>query len=190
MSDNDDQALAFETLVAPCERQVYFTCLGMMGNAQDAQDCAQETLVKAFRGFSGFRNDAKVSTWLYSIATRCCTDALRRRHEAVSLEQLQEEGFDPPGDDPSPYLQLEAGERRRLLREALQRLPYEHRQPVVLCDLQGLSYDEAAQALGIPLGTVKSRLSRARTALKNILSKNAELFQLRARPTDERRDDK
>lgn len=190
MTEKEDQARAFETLVAPCERHVYFTCLGMMGNKQDAEDCAQETFIKAFRGFSGFRRDAKVSTWLYSIAARCCTDALRRRQETFSLEQLQEEGFDPPGDDPSPYLRLESGERLRLLREALQRLPYEHRQPVVLCDLQGLSYEEAAHALGIPLGTVKSRLNRARIALKNILSANAELFRLPVRPTDERRDDK
>ena len=190
MADRDDQAQAFEKLAAPCERQIYFTCLGMMGNMQDAQDCAQETLLKAFRGFSSFRHDAKASTWLYSIATRCCTDALRKRHETTSLEQLQEEGFDPPGDDPSPYLQLESNERKRLLREALQQLPYDHRQPVVLCDLQGLSYDEAAQALDLPLGTVKSRLNRARAALKNILTKNAELFQVNARPTDERREDK
>lgn len=190
MTDSSDQARAFEDLVAPCERQVYFTCLGMMGNEQDAQDCAQETLLKAYRGFVDFRKDSKVSTWLYTIATHCCTDALRRRHETISLEQLQDEGFDPPGDAPSPYLELEASERRRLLREALQQLPYEHRQPIVLCDLQGLSYEEAAQALALPLGTVKSRLNRARAALKSILSKNAELFLLKTRPTDERRRDK
>ncbi len=190
MADRSDQARVFEDLVAPCERQVYFTCLGMMGNAQDAQDCAQETLLKAFKGFGDFRKDAKVSTWLYTIAARCCTDALRRRHETISLERLQDEGFDPPGDAPSPYLALEASERKRLLREALQQLPYEHRQPIVLCDLQGLSYEEAAQALALPLGTVKSRLNRARAALKGLLSKNAELFVLKTRPTDERREDK
>ena len=190
MAERDYSSQTFEKLVAPCERQVYFTCLGMMGNAQDAQDCAQETMLKAFLGFAGFKGEAKVSTWLYSIATRCCTDALRRRHETISLEQLQEDGFDPPGDAPSPYLQLEAGERKRLLREALQQLPCEHRQPIVLCDLQGLSYEEAAQALDLPLGTVKSRLNRARASLKNTLSKNAELFSLKTRPTDERREDK
>lgn len=190
MADRRDQAQTFEDLVAPCERQVYFTCLSMMGNAQDAQDCAQETLLKAFKGFSNFRKDAKVSTWLYTIATRCCTDALRRRHETISLQQLQEEGFDPPGDAPSPYLELEVSERKRLLREALQQLPYEHRQPLVLCDLQGLSYEEAGKALALPLGTVKSRLNRARAALKNILLKNAELFMQRTRPTDEGREGK
>jgi RNA polymerase sigma-70 factor (ECF subfamily) len=190
MPDRSDQARVFEDLVAPCERQVYFICLGMMGNEQDAQDCAQETMFKAYRGFANYRKESKVSTWLYTISTRCCTDALRRRHEAVSLEQLQDEGFDPPGDTPSPYLALEASERKRLLREALQQLPFDHRQTIVLCDLQGLTYEETALALVLPLGTVKSRLNRARAALKIILLKNSELFSLKTRPNDERREDK
>ena len=67
---------AFEQAVAPYERQVYFTCLRMMGNRQDAEDCAQEAMLKAYKNFSSFRGDSKLSTWLYTIATRCCTVTL------------------------------------------------------------------------------------------------------------------
>ena len=84
-------AQAFEAAVAPYERQVYFTCLRIMGNPQDAEDCAQEAMLKAYHAFAGFRGDSKASTWLYTIATRCCMDALRRRREVVSLDSL--DGF-------------------------------------------------------------------------------------------------
>lgn len=185
----DHSARAFEALVAPYERQVYFVCLRMMGNPEDAQDCAQEALLKAFRAFSSFRGEAKVSTWLYTIATRCCTDALRKRRDVVSLEQLRDEGFELDSDEPSPYLQLEWAERRRLLEEALGGLNADQRQAVVLCDLQGLSYEEAAQALDCPLGTLKSRINRARASLKRQLSAGGELFLDQSRLNGERRED-
>lgn len=183
-------AQAFEAAVAPWERQVYFTCLRIMGNRQDAEDCAQEAMLKAYQAFSGFRGESKVSTWLYTIAARCCMDALRRRRDMVSLDSLREVGWEAEGDKPSPYLQLEQAERRRLLGEAIGRLPAEHRLVLTLCDLQGMSYEEAARAMDCALGTVKSRLSRARAGLKQLLTADGELFHDNMRPMDEGRESK
>lgn len=179
----------FTALAAPYERQVYYLCLRTMGNRQDAEDCAQEAMLKAFRAFGRFRGESKLSTWLYTIAARCCTDALRKRKELDSLELLQEEGFEQASDAPSPYLRLEEAERKRLLGEALGHLPAPQRQVLVLCDLQGLSYEEAANALDCPVGTIRSRLSRARRELRRLLSAEGELFQGDLRPNDERRED-
>lgn len=184
------RAEAFEQLVAPYERQVYFTCLRIMGNRQDAEDAAQESLLKAFRAFDGFRGEAKVSTWLYTIATRCCLDILRGHRKIISLETLQEEGWEAPSEVPSPYLQMETAERKRLLEAALTLLPDDQRAAIVLCDLQGLSYEEAAQALEAPLGTIKSRINRGRLSLKRHLSASGELFTAEDSLNDERRETK
>lgn len=188
MAANESSADRFIRLVSPHERQLYFLCYHMMGNQQDAEDCAQEAMLKAYRAFDRFRGDSKLSTWLYTIASRVCTDLLRKRKELVSLDSLREEGFEASSDEPSPYLSLEAGERRRLLQEAIQRLPAQQRQVVVLCDLNGLSYEEAAAALDCPVGTVRSRLSRGRQELKRILSQDRELFVQDLRPNVERRE--
>ena len=177
---------AFEEAAAPHERQIYFTCLRMMRNPQDAEDCAQEAMLKAFKSFSAFRGKSKFSTWLYTIAVRCCMDALRVRKNDLSLNELQEAGWEKADEGPSPYLQLETAERKRALERGISRLPDDQRFALVLCDLQGMSYDEAASAMECPVGTVKSRLNRARAALKNILSCDPELFSSLQRPNDER----
>ena len=167
----------FETLAAQAEKQVYTTCLHMMGNAQDAMDCAQETMLRAYRSFSSFRKEARFSTWITRIAMNVCSDELRRRRPAVSLDQMREEaGFDPPSKEKSPYAQLEEKERLALLRKALGELPEDVRQLIVLRDIKGLSYDEIAAILSLPLGTVKSRISRARDKLAEKLKQSAELF--------------
>ena len=182
------QADAFEQLAAPCEQQVYFTCLRMVGSREDAEDCAQETMLRAFRAYSSFRGDAKFSTWLHTIATRVCMDFLRSKKGVISLDALQDAGWEKADDSPSPYLSLEESVRKELLENALQQLPDHARAAVVLCDLQGLSYEETAHALDIPVGTLRSRLSRARNALQKILSQQAELFLSTPRPIDERRE--
>ncbi|NLA53460.1 MAG: sigma-70 family RNA polymerase sigma factor [Clostridiales bacterium] len=188
MSLSADQAKSFEAAVAPFERQVFFTCLGMMGNSQDAQDCAQETMLKAYRSYGKFRGESKLSTWLYTIASRCCLDALNKNKEIVSLEALREKGWEKEDPAPSPYLQLEESERKHSLRRAISLLNSEQQQVIVLCDLQGLSYAEAAEIIDCPVGTVKSRLNRARIALKDILTAKTELFSANESLIDERRE--
>lgn len=183
-------AQRFEELVIPLEKKVYYTCLQLMRNREDAEDCAQEALLKAFRNFHTFRAEAQFSTWLYTIVTRVCMDALRRRREIYSLDLLREEGFEIPSDEAEMYLKLEEAERKAALTAGIQELPPDFRAALVLVDLQGLPYQEAAQALGVPEGTVKSRVSRARKALYNILLTKRELFPQNHRLNGERRESK
>ena len=167
----------FERLASEHERQVYATCYHMMGNREDALDCAQETMLRAFRAFDSFRRDAQFSTWICRIAMNVCIDALRKRRDALSLDALREEtGFDVKDDAPGAYARLEERERKRLLQEGLAALPPEMRQMIVMRDVQGLSYEEVARMLELPLGTVKSRINRAREKLSAILKKSSELF--------------
>ncbi|MBQ9264447.1 MAG: sigma-70 family RNA polymerase sigma factor [Clostridia bacterium] len=168
---------SFETLAAQAEGQVYKTCYHMMGNAEDAADCAQEAMLRAYRAFPSFRRDAEFFTWITRIALNVCTDALRKRRNVVSLDALrQEQGFDPPDEGKSAYVQLEEKERLLLLRQALAQLPEDARQLIVLRDFRSMSYEEIAAVTGAPLGTVKSRISRAREKLSQLLKKSSELF--------------
>ena len=167
----------FERLAGESERQVYAVCYHMMGSREDAQDCAQETMLRAFKAFGSFRRDASFSTWITRIAMNVCTDALRKRRPVTSLDVMRDDtNFDLPDAGPTAYAQLEQKERVRLLREGLDELPEEMRQIIVLRDMRGMSYEEIAETLELPLGTVKSRVNRAREKLSGILQKSSELF--------------
>lgn len=166
----------FETAAAENEKKVYRTCLTMLGQREDAEDCLQETMLRAYRAYPSFDGRAKLSTWFYRIAVNACIDYIRKRKPLVSLDAMRDEGFDAGDAKQNTYLSLEESERKRLLTEALQRLPEDARALIVLRDVQGLSYEEAAQALSLPLGTIKSRLNRAREKLSHLLLKDAELF--------------
>ena len=181
MSEQRDLALArngdtaaFERLVTPCEPMLWRLCWQLMGTREDAQDAAQEAMLKAWRSLGSYRGDAAFSTWLYQVATRCCLDALRRRKRsaAESVEALQEEGYEPRDTQPLPEEEVARRLEREALRRALNSLPDEQRVPLVLCAVEGRSYEEAAAALELPLGTVKSRVSRAREQLRKILAEN------------------
>ena len=167
----------FEYLAGENERQVYAVCYHMMGNREDARDCAQETMLRAFRAFDSFRRDSMFSTWITRIAMNVCTDELRKRRPVISLDQAREEkGLDIPDEAPTAYARLEEKERLRLLREAMNQLPEDARQMIVLRDMRGMSYDDIAEVMDVPLGTVKSRVSRAREKLSAILKQSSELF--------------
>lgn len=170
------KAEAFEELAAMHERAVYFLCLRMMGSREDALDCAQEAMLNAYRAFDRYCGDRQGKAWFLRIAHNVCIDALRRRKAVVSLDTLRAEGFDPADTRQlSPYAQLEQKERMALLRRAVAELPEEQRSVMVLRDFQDLSYDEIGEMLQIPLGTVKSRLKRARAKIKQILCEKTEL---------------
>jgi len=167
---------AFEALAAQHEQAVYFLCLRMMGNREDALDCAQEAMLNAYRAFDRFKMDGLGKAWFLRIAHNVCIDELRKRRNVVSLDSLREEGFDPADHVTlSPYAQLEKKERHALLHQAVSQLPDDQKAVMVLRDFQDLSYDEIVEALNIPLGTVKSRLKRAREKIKQILSEKTEL---------------
>jgi RNA polymerase sigma-70 factor (ECF subfamily) len=135
-------------------------------------DMMQEAYLKAFRGFSGFRGEAQVGTWLYRIVYNTCLDRLRseRRTREVSLESLTEswEGAEAAGDP------AETAPGKADLATALTLLPPEQRAAVLLVDATGFSYDEAADVLSVPPGTVASRLNHARSALRTTLAEGSD----------------
>ena len=170
------QTHTFEELAERFERELYLTCYGMLGRREDAADALQETMLRAWRGFRGFRGEAQWRTWFHRIAVNTCIDMLRKRKPEASLNTMAEEGFDPPDERVSVSGEVEAGERRRRLRQAINRLDEKDRTLIVLRDVRGLAYEDLARILRLPQGTVKSRLNRAREKLRRILSEDPELF--------------
>jgi RNA polymerase sigma-70 factor (ECF subfamily) len=156
---------AFEELVTVYQHRVFGIALRMLGNRAEAEEIAQETFLRAHRALGEFRGEARLGTWLYAIASRLCLNRLgsgRRRHERsdeMALSQAPAEGADAAGA-------LERDELQAALREAVAALPEDRRIVVVLRDLEGLSYEDVAEILGLPLNTVRSRLHRARLDLK------------------------
>lgn len=160
---------AFESLVREYQSRLYHTCLRMMADPEDARDMAQDILVKVWRSLPSFKGESSFSTWLYRIAVNTCLDELRRRKKAAhaSVEALAESGWEP--SDPEAEHLLELALNRDLLQKALQRLPDDFRTVIVLRDVNGLSYEEIAQIIDCPIGTVRSRLNRARKNMAKIL---------------------
>ncbi len=167
----DGDANAFEDLVAAYEKNVYNLALRMTGNAQDAEDMAQEAFVKAYTSLPGFRGDSKFSVWLYRIVSNVCLDFLRRqnRRPASSLSLEDEDGeesqMDIPDESQSPEQLLERSLTQEAVQRGLQSLSEEQRQILLLREIQGLSYEEIAETLDLEAGTVKSRIFRARKKL-------------------------
>ena len=176
MDTTRSQPEEFEKLILPYEKKIYFTCLHMMGNVSDAQDCAQEAILRAFRAYGRFRNSAKFSTWIFRITNNVCVDALRKRHLDVSFDEIRQNGYDPPSDAPSAFDRMEESTRKEKIRQAMMKVPKALRIVLILRDLHGLSYDEIASSLKIPSGTVKSRINRAREKLLSILASDTELL--------------
>lgn len=177
----------FESQLLACERQIYSTCLHILCNEEDAKDCMQDAILKAYRAYWGFLHRSKFSTWLTRIAVHTCMDFLRRKKPTASLDALMDDGFEAEHPEPTPYEKMEAQARIQKLRAALQQLNEDMRLPIVLCDMQGMAQKEAAAMLHIPLGTLKSRQARARVMLLKILSIDRELFEGQSRLMDEGR---
>ena len=156
---------SFNRLVELYQSQIYNLTYRVTGNHEDAGDAAQDAFVRAFQALSRFRQEAAFSTWLYRIATNAALDLVRRRPAVPPVEL--------PADHPAPNdpeAEVHRREVSRRVHAAVGQLPVEYRAVVVLRDLQGLAYDEIAKTLDIPVGTVRSRLSRGRDALKALLT--------------------
>ena len=162
---------AFEKLVLAYEKNVYNIALRMTGNSEDASDMTQEAFIKAYNSLQSFRGDSKFSVWLYRIATNVCLDFLRSRSRkpTVSLSVEDNDGdnveLEVADESQSPELLLDRQMTRESVRRGLETLTPEYRQILLLREIQGLSYDEISQALGLEVGTVKSRIFRARKKL-------------------------
>ena len=170
---------AFNLLVEQYQRLVYNLALRMLGNAEAAEDTSQDTFLSAYKAIGGFRGGS-FKSWVLRIAANSCHDKMRvaRRYRVVSLDTLMLELDDLPqsnnNESPEDYaLRRELG---RFLNDGLTHLPEDQRLVVVLSDVQGLSYEEVAQVAGCSLGTVKSRLNRGRTRLRDFLLQREELL--------------
>ena len=171
---------AFNTLVLRHQDAAYGLALRFLGSREAAEDATQEAMIRAYRGIRSFRGE-RFRSWLLSIVANAARDELRRRKRRPqrSLDAARDDpdapSIDPPDRGPSPEAEAERGELRRALERALLELPEQWRLVVILSDVQGLAYEEIADSFGIPVGTVKSRLSRARGRLRDILRASGEL---------------
>lgn len=172
---------AFNILFSRYQTQVINIAYGMLSSREDAYDAAQEVFVRVYKSIGSFKEQSSFATWLYRITTNICSDILRKRQKntnIVSINQALNENkdLDIKDNSPTPEESMELSERQRAVREAISELREEYRVIITLCDIEGLCYDEIAETLNIPSGTVKSRINRARNALRKILIKKRELF--------------
>jgi len=162
---------AWELVVGRYKRKVFHIAYKFTGRHDDAEDLTQEIFLKVFRSLEKFNRDADFSTWLSSVARNFCIDHYRasKREKEVLVEDLVAFDLAPASTGSSPHRALEDRDRRSFLLRGLEALPDKLREAVVLRDLQGLSYQEMADRLGLPEGTVKSRINRGREELSRLL---------------------
>lgn len=163
-------AVAFEELVRGHQHKLYGVALRMLGNAAEAEEATQEAFLRAHGALREFRGEARLGTWLYAIVSRLCLTRLASSDRRV-LRQGEEGLLRLRHPGRGPESAAEQGELDAALHRAIAELPDDRRMVVVLRDLEGLSYEEVAQALGLELGTVRSRLHRARMDLKGKLER-------------------
>jgi len=168
----DGDISAFEEVVLKYQDKIYNLCRHMLQNAHDAEDAAQDVFVKAYQNLNRFKPEASLLTWLYRIAINTCID-YRRKPFFESLFKSSKEGdefvVDSPADSPSPERLYESKQISNAIQLALDRLSEKLRTVIVLKEIEGFSYHEIAEILDISTGTVKSRISRAREELKELL---------------------
>ena len=172
---------AFEALVTAYQKQIYNLTLRYVSSPEDAADLTQEAFLRAYRSLDSFRGDSRFSVWLYRLTTNICIDFLRSRGRGsassltVENEDEEIEELDVPDERFEPQKELERRELQRAVRDGLASLSEDAREIVVLRELQGLSYAEIGERLGLEAGTVKSRLFRARKTLCDYLRESGNL---------------
>jgi RNA polymerase sigma-70 factor, ECF subfamily len=170
---------AFREIVETYGDRVYNLIYRMLGNREEAEDVSQEVFITVFKSIDSFRGDSKFSTWLYRIAVNHCKNRIKylaRRHDRDQSEYDEEALRDQavgtttaPNPSPRPDKQLEGVELEQIMQRCIAQLEEEHRLVIVLRDVEDLSYDEICAITNLPTGTVKSRLHRARLALKKMM---------------------
>lgn len=168
----------FEVLVRKYEKKMMTIAYRLVGEYEDASEVVQDAFVSAYRALNRFEGKARFSTWLYRIVVNCAKNRVRQRseqggRESVSLDGLGTEdgflSFEVASGEPSALERLEKRDLQRDVQECINRLGIDFREVIVLRDIQGLSYEEIGDVLGLADGTVKSRLSRGREMVKNCL---------------------
>ena len=176
--------LAFNEVVRAHGDKVFSLVYRMIGNRAEAEDLAQEVFVTVFKTVDTFRSESKFTTWLLRIAANHCKNRIkylsRRRTDGGGLDDMPEEKMADvgralvQGHIDGPDVMLEAAELERLMQEAITTLDEEHRLLIVLRDVEELSYEEIGEVAGLPEGTIKSRLHRARMAIKEYLARRTK----------------
>jgi RNA polymerase sigma-70 factor (ECF subfamily) len=170
---------AFDSLVLRHKDRVFNLCYRLLGDYEEANDSAQETFIKVYGSLKKFRFESAFYTWLYRIAVNTCknklkSSAFRQKMKMVPVDNPVSGNRSQPGreiqdESQSPAMELEKKERMRVIQEAINALPPEQKEVVTLRDIEGFSYEEVAEITGFNLGTVKSRLARARQDLRKKL---------------------
>lgn len=175
---------AFDELVLRYQNKIYTLSFRYMGNEDDAYDMAQEAFIKAYRSLRSFKGDSTFGTWMYRITTNVCLDELRRRKRRIIPLSLDEPLATREGDevekeiaDPSPAADIiyEQKEFSQYIQAVLNQIKPEHKTTIILRDMMELTYEEIAEVLNCSVGTVKSRLSRARNILRKKLADREHL---------------
>jgi RNA polymerase sigma-70 factor (ECF subfamily) len=176
MRCQEDDCEAFDEIVTRYKDGIYNYVWRMVSNREDAEDLAQEVFVRAFAAIKTFRREANLRTWLYKIASNLCVDRYRRagleKQWIIPLEREQNDSvrsMDIPDHSNDPRRSFERSELQAEVQKALLKLPEKLRSAIILFDLEGLSYEEIADAMGCPIGTVKSRIFNARMKLRGLL---------------------
>lgn len=169
---------AFEQLVNKYEARLYSVALRMCGNREDAQDCLQDAMLRIYRSLDRFKGQSAFSTWAYRITMNTCLDELRRRRSraATSLDALLETGWDPAAETVTPEDAAISAEQRRELEAAIANLPEDMRSAIILREMHDMTYEEISEALDTNIGTVKSRISRGRERLRQLINGRPGLF--------------
>lgn len=172
-------AEAFGTLVERHERRMYNLALRMTGREEDARDATQEAFLTALRKLSSFRGEAAFTTWMHRVTVNACYDLLRKRRRAPLLDRGQDERERGPEPPPAPD-HAESSDLSMDVQRALLEVPEDFRTVMILHDVQDLPYEQVAAIVGVPVGTVKSRLHRGRVALARAMGLTAS--EVRERP--------
>lgn len=175
----EDDCEAFDEIVARYKDGIYNYIWRMISNRDDAEDLAQEVFVRAYSSIKRFKSESNLRTWLYKIASNLCIDKYRRsgleKRIFTSMETESDDGEgqvtrEIPDDAYDPQLLYQTEEIKQQVHIAISKLPEKLRAAVLLYDLEGMSYEEISEALGCPMGTVKSRLFKARIQLRTLLT--------------------
>jgi RNA polymerase sigma-70 factor (ECF subfamily) len=164
---------AFGVLVRRYQDRLFNTVFRLVGNADDAQDVVQEAFLSAYQSLDGFKGDSQFFTWLYRIAVNNAISYKRKQRLSLSLNRGKngEQGIELPdlSEISRPDYALEMAEQERRIQHALNRLSVEHRAVLILKDMEGQKYETMAEILQVPIGTIRSRLHRARLELRELL---------------------
>ena len=161
---------SFEQLVRKYQDRLYNTLVHITGSTHEAEEVAQDAMLQAYSKLATFKGNSSFYTWLYRIAFNQSISRNRKKRPKVSLDGLQENtGLDPEDNVEQPSISLERSERAEQLHQALNQLGEEFRSILVLRELENFDYETISEMLGVPIGTVRSRLHRARTMLRDRL---------------------